>query len=195
MIVKCVWCKEKNDKTEMFCEEKPTGKFNKNGTEKKIRKYFHHNCYKLYKKDKEVKRIEAEKLDKLYQHLLKLHSLEVLDGRMIEKIQDLRNGTVKIHNKKIAKYKQGVPYDLMLETYEHITKRIDLVLLHTSFQTKWNEFSYIFGMVINNINEVKMMNRRKHLQENEYKKSFEIEEINVNNHKKKKDELDISNLL
>jgi hypothetical protein len=196
MIVKCAWCKEKNDKTEMFCEEKETGKFNKNGTEKKIRKYFHQDCYDLYKKDKEVKKIEAEKWDNLYQFLLKLHSLDVLDARMIEKLQDLRNGTIKIHNKKIRRYKQGVTYELMLQTYEYIIKRIDYVLLHNSFKTKWNEFSYVFGMIINNINEVKMMNERNKIASHNNKKVTESDNVEITfKNRKKKDELDISDLL
>lgn len=195
MLVKCIWCKNKQDKNDMVCEEKTTGKFNKNGTEKKIRKYFHKKCYDLYLQDKEKKRIEASKFDELYQYLLKLHSLDVLNGRMIEKIQDLRNGSVKVKNHKIVRYKQGIPYELMYQTYQYINNRIDYVLTHNQFQTKWNEFSYVFGMVINNLNEVKSLNKRKQQQEIIEKDAVEPVEINIHKTVKKKDEMDISDFL
>ncbi|RYI30491.1 hypothetical protein EVU96_08745 [Bacillus infantis] len=195
--VKCFWCKNKGDKSLMDVEEKGTGKFNKNGSEKMSRKYFHSNCYEPYKKDRELKQQDLVELDELYQHLLSVHNLDILDGRMIEKIQDLRNGSVKLNGKKIVKYKQGVRYSLMLDTYQSIQQKIDFILSTNQFKEKWNEFSYIFGTMVNNINTVQQAEKRRDTIERIYKDikvNKETVEIQV---KKtiKKDELDISDFL
>ena len=193
---KCQWCKENGEKETMICDEKPTGKYNKNGTEKVIRKYTHHSCYEEFIRDKEFKQQEAIELDQLYQYLLKLHSLNVLDKRMFEKIQDLRNGTIKINNKKIAKYKNGVKYTLMLDTYIYLQQRIDDVLRNMQFETKWNEFSYIFGMMINNLNEVQVATKLQEKVNMPKQINVDSVEIKVNTkEKKRKDDLDISNFL
>ena len=107
--VKCQWCNKKDNKEIMICEEKGTDKCNKNGTEKKVRKYYHDSCFIEYQKDKQFKEQETKELDELYRYLLNLHNVKVLDARMMEKIQDLRNGTIKVNNKKIKRYKEGVP--------------------------------------------------------------------------------------
>lgn len=196
MLVKCFWCKEKDEKVNMLCEEKSTGKFNKNGTEKMIRKYFHYGCNEEYQKDKKFKEEESKQFTELYEYLLKLHGLKVLDGRMIEKIQDLRNGTVKVKNKKIKKYKSGITYELMLQTYQYLNQRIDIILRSSQLQPKWNEFSYIFGTMINNVNEVSQMNKRKEQVRVPNKAVNHDVGINVSKKEvKKKDELDISEFL
>lgn len=196
MLVKCFWCKGKSEKEIMLCEEKPTGKFNKNGTEKMVRRYLHQGCNGEYQEDKSFKEEESKQLDALYSYLLALHSLEVLDGRMIEKIQDLRNGTVKINNKKITKYKSGVTYGLMLKTYKYIEKQIDHVLRTNNLQTDWNKFSYVFGMMVRSVNEVSQMDKRNsQIKVPEKVRNYDVG-INVTKKEvKKKDELDISEFL
>lgn len=193
---KCQWCKENGEKETMICEEKPTGKYNKNGTEKMNRKYTHHSCYEEFMQDKKFKQQEATELDQLYQHLLKLHGIKVLDKRMFEKIQDLRNGTIKINNKKITKYKNGVTYTLMFDTYVHIQARIDEVIRNMQFETKWNEFSYVFGMMTNNLNEIQIATKLQEQVKVPDKINVDSVGINVNvKEKKRKDDLDISNFL
>lgn len=195
--VKCFWCKNRGIKEEMTVEEKGTGKFNKDGSEKKKRKYFHINCYLEFEYDKESKKQELAELDILYKHLTTLHKLNVLDGRMMEKIQDLRNGSIKVKGRKIVKYKQGIKYSLMLETYQFIQQKIDFILRTNQFETKWNEFSYIFGTMVNSINTVQEAENRRSINEklNENIKinqeTVEIEVKKVH----KKDDLDISDFL
>ena len=65
--VKCYWCKQKDEKSLMMVEEKPTGKFNKNGTEKMKRKFFHKSCAEEIEKDKVFKQKEAKEFDDLYE--------------------------------------------------------------------------------------------------------------------------------
>lgn len=195
--VKCYWCKEKGNKDLMTVEEKGTGKFNKNGSEKMSRKYFHTDCEEEYLNDKEVKKQELLELDLLYTYLTDLHKIKVLDGRMMEKIQDLRNGSIKMNGKKVKKYKQGVKYSLMLETYQFIQQKIDFILNSNQFKEKWNEFSYIFGTMINNINTVKDAENRREINEKinkSIKVNQETVEIKVKK-SQKKDDLDISDFL
>jgi len=194
---KCQWCKENGEKEFTHCDEKPTGQFNKNGSPKMFRKYFHTSCHGLFLDDKECKRIEADKLNDLYQYLLKLHNLIALDERMMEKIQDLRNGTIKINNKKVKKYKSGVPYELMLQAYHYNTNTIDDVMRKMHFKEKWNEFSYVFGIITKSVNDIHALNERKEMAET-FKSKVSVESIEINVKKKevkKVDELDISELL
>jgi hypothetical protein len=186
---KCYKCKEKSEKDVMVCIE--------SGKEKITRKYFHYDCHTEFLQQQESKQLDLKQWDELYHYLKNLHSLEVLDGRMIEKVQDLRNGTVKLNGKKVPKYKQGITYLTMLETYKFIEQRIDYIKNSTQFQTKWNEFSYIFGTMINNINTIKEMERHKNLSEKlntNIKVNQETVAIEVKK-SVKKDDLDISEFL
>lgn len=186
MQVKCFKCKEKSEKETMICVEK--------GKEKITRKYFHNECHKEFLLEQETKEKDLKELDSLYKYLLNLHSLDVLDGRMMEKIQDLRNGSIKINNKKIKKYKQGVPFSLMLDTYKFLGERIDSIINSMQFQTKWNEFSYIFGTMVNNIHTIKQI--EKHVKDIGEKPIVNKETVDIQvNKSTKKDELDISAFL
>lgn len=193
---KCKWCKEDGEKLDMICHSKPTGKFNKNGTEKLIRSYYHPLCESAKLADDEFKEAETKELDALYNHIRKVHNIDVLDGRMFEKIQDLRNGSVKMGSKKVTRYKEGVTYSQMLDTYLYIQPRVENIILSMSFKTKWNEFSYIFGTMINNLNEVKSMQKRKERSERPTSITSTDFDIKVNKPvTKKKDEMDISEFL
>jgi hypothetical protein len=201
ILVKCNWCNEKHERESMICEEKSTGKFNKNGSEKMTRKYFHSKCHTSYLDDKKFKEKELTTLDALYKYLLILHDVESLDPRQMEKIQDLRNGTIKVNNRKIVKYKSGVPYELMLITYKHLEDRIDQIMKTMQFETKWNEFSYIFGTMQNNLNDVNVLLKRKRKEETTHenlqkiKAENNLEEIKVETKIIRRDDLDISNFL
>ena len=199
--VKCNWCKEKGSKDSMEVEVKPTGKFNKDGSEKMIRKYFHQECYLSYLKDKEFKENELKELTELYEYLKNLHNIELLDGRMMERIQDLRNGTIKIQNRKVNKYKAGIPYSRMLQTYKYIEDKLNKVSEYKHLEKGWTEFAYFFSIMTNNITDVQATIKKQ--QVNEKAKETVIKK-NLNeqkdlivpqNYKKKKDELDISNFL
>jgi hypothetical protein len=192
--MKCCKCKENGEKESMLCLEKGTGKLNKNGTEKKIRRYFHHDCYNEFLQEQEVKKQDLKEFDELYKYIKEVHSLAVLDGRMIEKIQDLRNGSIKVNGKKIKKYKQGVSYSSMLDTYKYLGEKIDYILRSMQFQAKWNEFSYVFGTMVKNLNtlnEVEKANKQINIQPEINKETVEIEVRRIS----KKDELDISSFL
>jgi hypothetical protein len=187
MLVKCFKCKEKSEKETMVCVEK--------GLEKKTRRYFHNDCHIEYLQEQETKEKDLKELDELYKYLLKLHSIDLLDGRMMEKIQDLRNGSIKINNKKIKKYKQGIPFSLMLDTYKYLNERVDGILNSMQFQTKWNEFSYVFGTMVNNINSIKQIEKHNDQVKEKPKVNLDTVDIIVKKKAAKKDELDISSFL
>lgn len=197
-LVKCYLCKEKYDKALMNVEEKETSKLNKDKTPKVTRKYFHPTCYEMYLNDKSFKEKEIQELDDLYKYLLKLHNVEVLDGRMMEKLQDLRNGSVKLGNKKIKRYKDGIDYSIILYTYQQEEQNVTWAIRNKHFQSKWNEFAYCFGIMLNKVNDVNAMDKLK--QKHENKLPLDIDDdhheiIVTNKPKKKKDDLDISSFL
>lgn len=200
--VKCQWCGSKGVKKEMLCEAKPTGKYNKNGTEKYIRKYFHDKCYVQYEKDKAFKEKEANEFDELYLYLKDLHRLEGLSKRMIERLQDLRNGTVKYQSQKVKRYKKGVPFRDILDTYKYSEQQLHKARDYKQFESPWHEFAYFLSIVVSNINEVKERNRRLAQQDSirtsVIKKQIQLQDeidLEVKRNKNKKDELDISSLL
>jgi hypothetical protein len=205
-MVKCQWCKEEGFKDEMHVEAKDTGQLLKSGKPKLIRKYTHKECLDALTKDKEFKQKELHEFDKLYQYLKSLHNLDKLDSRMIEKLQDLRNGSVKLGAKKVSRYKDGVTYPMMLETYKYIESNIQQVLYSMSFEKKWNEFSYVFAIMSRSISDVKELERKSNRANAFDKKVISEDELaieplyvdyvdTVKPVGKKKDKLDISDFL
>ncbi len=202
--VKCRWCGNESEKDSMVFTERKTGKYLKSGKEKVDKKYYHRQCYELYLKDQEFKEKEAYELSQLYEYLCKLHNLEALDGRMMERIQDLRNGTIKVGTKKFKKYKSGVPYTAMLETYQHIESKLENIRMYkTDLQTEWNVFTYFFGTMVNSLVEVqntlKNVQHQKQIHKERVSNNKDLHQTNDIKVKsklnKKKDELDISNYL
>lgn len=195
-MVKCQHCNEQGDKSQMKCESKDTGELLKSGKPKLINKYYHLTCYDDYLQDKEFKQQELIELDYLYQYLLGVHNIKSLDGRMMEKIQDLRNGTVKMGNKKVNRYKNGVSYTLMLDSYKFSASNIDEAIKNMQFDKKWNEFAYCFAIMNSNIPNVekaqKFTQERKEIEAN---RQVEVVEIKVDKKKKVKDDMDLSDFL
>lgn len=193
---KCKWCKENGEKEVMVCYEKPTNRFKKDGTIMMVRTYYHHACDSIRVAEEEFKQQEAEELDLLYRYLLKLHNIDIIDGRMFEKIQDLRNGSVKVNNRKIKKSKEGVTYKHMLDTYQHVSKNIDYAISTKQFETKWNEFSYVFSIMVNNLHDVKLIQKRNNAISIPKEITVHDHNIVLNKYKeKKKDNMDLSDML
>lgn len=199
---KCCWCKMYGNHETMVYEEQKTGKFNKNGTEKILKKYFHLECHKQFIKDKKFKEAENNKWSSLYEFVKSIHNLNVLDGRMIEQLQDLRNGTIKLpnSNKKIKKYKNGVGYDIILKAYQESIDEINYWKKAKQFDKKYGEFAYCLSIVKSKINDVFENEKIIKKQEETFNKTIDnvifYQEINIQNKtNKKKDELDISDFL
>lgn len=197
-MVKCQWCKEQGEKNEMHVEAKDTGELLKSGKPKLIRKYYHFKCLDAWEEDKKFKEIELAQFDELYSYIKELHHMETLTGRMIEKIQDLRNGSIKVKNRKITKYKKGVSYKFMLETYKYSHDSIMNTIDRMKFEEKWNEFSYCFAIMTGNLDEFADFYRRKEkhaVVESTRKHEPVIIDVEPVVNKVKKDKLDISEWL
>lgn len=201
--VKCRYCGEKSPKDSM---EKITkeSRNKKTGEVKKANHYFHSTCLTKFQEEKEFKAKELEELNQLYNYLLRTHNLNTLSGRMMEKIQDLRNGTIKLHGKKIRRYKAGISFTDILSTYKEVHTSINWAIKSKEFETKWNEFSYCFGIMLNKVNEVAYRNEMLRKQQEEFDNSLnesqeEVLSQTIKVTKKHKtnnsDELDISEFL
>ena len=196
---KCQVCEEFAKTSELIVAEiKESSKLRKDGTPGLTRKYVHPDCYPRYLERKYFVEVELKKLDDLYVHLLDLHGWETLTNRMMVKLQDLRNGSIVVKNDRYKKYKEGVPYELMLQTYKYISIRADIIKRTKRFKDHWNEFSYIFEVMVSNINEVSQLNARQQKHEKKMNAPIESEtlEIDVPIRKKKpNDDLDITEFL
>jgi hypothetical protein len=187
--VKCRSCLRMDEKSTMILEE---GKL-----------YFHQgDCHEEYLRHKEFKRIEAEKWDQLYKYLLQLHSAVIIPVANVVRLQALRNGEDIVAGKRVKKYKQGVPYELMLEAYKLAEDSIRWCIknkLNGSNDVK--AINYCISIMIGKLNEawVRQQNRKRQeeqqrkIQEQTTYADMSIE--NKNNTYKKKDELDISDLI
>jgi hypothetical protein len=203
--LKCYWCKNLDSKINLKCEEKLTGKYNKDNTPKMSRRYIHLSCEKESDEVKEMKQKEVKQWNDLYETVKKIHSIDFVDTRMIKKLQDLRNGTLSVSGKQLVKYKQGIPYHTIEKAYLSEREKIEYWLKNKPFDTKYNEFAYCFAIMEQGINEVieKEMKLQKH---NEQQKRF-TENINQSDDGiyqfdvipratiKRKDELDLSDVL
>src|SRR5699024_11275299 len=110
---------------DIYIKKKIKNKLKKNYTIKISRLCYNKEYKEMYLKYKEFKEQEALELDSLYDYIKELHGLEIVDGRMFKRIQDLRNGNVSNYKSSYKKYKKGVPYSLMLESYKFSERNID----------------------------------------------------------------------
>lgn len=196
---KCKWCNQYGEMSSMKCYTVKTGKITKTGKESVRNSFYHEECDVLRKKDEEFKEKEAQGLNILYEHIKSLHNLDVVDGRMFMRIQDLRNGTVTYNGKKLKRYKEGVSYSNIYATYRHLDKSIDYVMRSKNFKNTWNEFAYVFSMVVNNINDVIDMKKKE--ESIEIPREIISEDFNLNiekvkgNNRNNTDDMDISKFL
>jgi hypothetical protein len=196
---KCQVCNEVSRRSELIVVDiRESSKVRKDGTPGLIRKYVHPDCHPLYLEQKKFKEIEAKKLDDLYRYLMDLHKFVNVDDRMFVFLQDLRNGTIILKGFRFKKYKEGVPFELMLQTYKYLSKTIDNILRTMTFKDKWQEFLYVFVVMERCINEVNEMNKRQQKHEKKMNAPVNAETIEINvpvKKKKGKDELDITDFL
>lgn len=196
-MVKCQWCKEQGDKSEMHIESKATGKILKSGKPQMSNKYTHLKCLEAVEEDKKFKQQELEELDQLQKYLTNLHGMVELTDRMYAEINDLRNGSIKHNSVKLKKYKKGVSFPFMLETYKYAEPLIRKLIDSMKFENKWNEFKYMFAVMTNKLDEFADFYRRKQ-DHHQIEDNREVEHIEIeveNTVSRKKDKLDISEWL
>lgn len=210
--VKCQYCEEKSPKDEMHCEAKPTGQFNKNGSEKMQRKYWHHDCFEKELKDREFKEKEQAELDELNATLIRIHNIKgfkdedpKIPSTFFPFLQEIRNGTI-LFGQRVKKYKQGIRYKYINYTYLFCEENIEYARRTKEFKDLMAELRYCLAIVKNNIEDAARDLKRKNKQRERNKKIMEqkieadtrkssYEEINTSVETTNKDELDISDFL
>lgn len=193
--VKCGKCGLRDDKLSM-----------KKGNDKK---YYHIiKCYDEHIQECEFKKRDFEKWCELYEYLKSLHDVPDLPPWNIKRLQELRNGFDFKSGKKYQRYKMGAEYDLMLEAYKLAEEKIQWFIrnvLGKQDTKKADEINACITIMCNYLSDAWKARKEKEKKEKERiellqqtKSSDAAVSIEINTNKKqikKKDEMDISDLL
>jgi hypothetical protein len=190
-VVKCGKCLVKDEKTLM--------------TKAENKKFYHTDiCYDSYLADCEFIKDDYKKWCDLYEYLKVLHDVPDLPPRNTARLQNLRNGLDFKNGKKYQRYKMGAEYDLMKESYVMIEDKIRWFMssiLDKENKTKAEEINSCITMMTNGLTDAWKERQRKIKQDLLlYKELTKSVEVDMSIEKpikvvKKKDELDISDML
>lgn len=148
--LKCVYCGEYGLKSEMDCYEKVS-------KGKTVRKYVHLSCKDDYEKKLDFLKNEKEEKIKLYNTIMRVHNIKLIPRQFYPNIEDIRNGSI-MFGKIIKKYKEGVPYSIIDETYkqyeDEIIKAIKWKDEQVGFKDILAELRYGLGVVRSKIDMV-----------------------------------------
>lgn len=188
-VVKCQKCGIKSEKSLM--------------TQDKSKKYYHTlNCYDEYLAEKAFKKKEAEaklQLSLKIAEVYELESYKLIPSSIYAYIEDIRNDST-LFGKLGKQYKAGIPFEGIAYTYEFCKDRIREARRKVEFKNFMAELKYGLAIVRNNLVDAKnhaiQQKRNEKLNEitvngDEEKYISEIIPVKV----KKKDELDISDML
>lgn len=189
--MKCAWCESKSDKTEM--QQEPN------------RKYYHKKeCHEAYVKDRAFKKKEAEAKLQLSLKIAEVYGLEsykLIPSSIYAHIEDIRNDST-LFGKLGKNYKAGIPYEGIAYTYEFCKDRIRDTRNKVPFKNFMGELKYGLAIVRNNLVDAKnhaiQQKRNEKLNDislsvNDEQEKYISEYIPTTS--KKKDELDISDML
>lgn len=190
-VVKCQICGLKEDKSLM--------------TQDKNKKYYHtENCYDKYLTDRAYKQKEAASKLQLSHKIAEVYELEsykLIPSSIYTYIEDIRNDST-LFGKLGKNYKAGIPYEGIAYTYEFCKDRIRDSRNKVLFKNFMGELKYGLAIIRNNLVDAK--NHAIQQKRNEKIKDISL---NVNDEQekyiseyiptttKKKDELDISDML
>lgn len=169
-LLKCRTCLLTNaTKEEMECEE------NVSESGKITRMYFHKGeCWEKRLAHKEFLRTENEQLDNLCETIKRVHGLEIIPNSFFSLcLQPVRNGNYR-QGRKVIKYKKGVSYKMLDETYKYCEKSIEKIRSTKDFGGTLNELKYCFAVVIDKIPVVAKKIRQKQKLEEEWKRKEEM---------------------
>lgn len=165
----------------------------------KANKYFHKECYIKYLEDKAFKEQERQELDKLVEVIKEIYGVKVIPNSAYPFLQDLRNGT-KFFGRYDYSYKKGYRYNLIAETFHYCSETIHYWNLHKSFNGFMGAFRYGLAIVCDKLSIVEQRKRDREMREaistrREETQNNLNEELAFVDRVKKKDEMDISDLL
>lgn len=143
MQVKCNYCNTKSERSDMYCDEG------------KQRKYFHHSCWTLEQERRHKVAKESIEWDSLYAYLKRLYGFNApLPPQFIHVLQDLRNGTVRYKGPLQRGYKEGVPYQIILNAYKLSEQQIIQAKSKTdTFENDFLRLKYGFSIMLNYLNQ------------------------------------------
>lgn len=173
---------------------KPTGKFNKDGTEKVQKLYYCPECKVNYLDELEKKEREAKQFDELCETIKYIHNWDSLP-KIYWKLQDLRNGTIRYKGVTQRKYKKGVPFPFIKMAYEECQKDIQWARTHRRFDDPIKEFNYCFAIVQNKLPEVINKEKERRKQSNNPSNINVVIPVDEFNYSKQKRHDDISDIL
>jgi hypothetical protein len=192
--VKCGWCEISETKDLMLQDTN--------------KKYYHKtNCHNSYLQDRENKRIETEKKTSLAIKIADVHGLEsykYIPHSLFPYLEDLRNDS-DLFGKLRKNYKNGLSYSAIEYTYEFCREKIDWAKKNKVFENVMSELKYGLAIVKNNVVDAKnYSDKMRKSEENktrllsitkEDESHFVISDDTTITYQKKKDNLDISDLL
>lgn len=127
----------------------------------------HVDCEWQYFKDKEDRRIEEEKKDKLSFKIAEVYGLDniqLIPNQIWPFIQDIRNDS-KLFGKLGKNYKKGIPYEGIALTFEYCKEKIKEAHRIKEFKDFQMELRYGLAIVKNNLvdakNEYEMLHRQQ----------------------------------
>lgn len=184
---KCLQCGEKTKVKDMYVyKENP----NKYVCGKK--------CFDEIMKEAEFKEKERQELDDLYEYVRSLHGMKTLPTSWFTMMQDLRNGTVRKQGILKKKYKNGVPYEVILEAYTMVRKKIEWAKNNKNFKDDSAELRYGFVIMESNVSRAnkKMNKRRERKNDHNRQETGHPDTVHTGSYEyKKKSTNDISDLL
>ncbi|KAF6565330.1 hypothetical protein G9G63_09220 [Paenibacillus sp. EKM202P] len=139
-LLKCPICGQYGRKVDMIRE-----------TDK--RHYHREYCHEKWKRERIFKQKEQQELDSLIDTIVKIHKLQgrySVPKTFYPFIQDLRNDSV-LFGRLDKKYKQGTSYEVIKNTYEYCSEKIEWARGNKEFKTLMAELKYCFAIVKNNI--------------------------------------------
>ena len=140
--VKCWYCNDKSERGEMYCDE-----FSK------PRKHYHHSCWPLELERRESVKKEREEWDTLLEYIKHVHNFTFIPPTFSSFLQDLRNGTVRFQGPVQKQYKQGIPYNVILEAYRLASDSILWSMQNKSFVNDLGALKYGLTIAKSNINQ------------------------------------------
>lgn len=194
-LVKCQLC----GKTDTPKEEM---EYDLVGIKKKVKKYYHKECFQQYLKEKEFREQERKELDELVEVIKDIYGIKAVPNSAYPFLQDLRNGT-KFFGKRDYKYKQGYKYSLIKDTFIYCADTIEYWNATKQFDGFMNAFKYGLAIVCDKLFIVEKKNKEKEMKKTILEKKQETytknnEDLSINKEVQindKKDDMDISDLL
>ncbi|MNX90085.1 hypothetical protein D3C86_1221190 [compost metagenome] len=118
------------------------------------KRYYHKVfCHEKYLQDKEFKQLEREQMDDLVSTIIKVHKLQgraSIPHTFYPFVQDIRNDS-QLFGRMDKRYKQGVTYKVIEDTYEYCSDKIEWARGNKEFKNILSELKYCLAIVRNNI--------------------------------------------